>query len=225
VRDQPTVITYHSDLGKTYLNLSVMESQAGRPGEAVALLEPAREHLRKVLRSRPGDRSAREALATACSDLASGLDELGRYAEALESYRESADLELELVHKKDSRFQPDRRLLKTGILGFARCYLHLGRVSEAAAAAEQLSSLWNPDPEDLVSIARELSLCSVNAKDAAAVRRYADRAMDFLRRAVLAGYRDLKSLQTDAVFNSLHSRTDFDDLLTDAAFPADPFAR
>ena len=47
VHDHPTVLTYHSDLGKTYLNLSVLESRADRPGDAVALLEPARESLRK----------------------------------------------------------------------------------------------------------------------------------------------------------------------------------
>jgi tetratricopeptide (TPR) repeat protein len=223
VREHPTVIRYRSELGKTYLNLGGGEGQAGRHKEAVALLEPARALRPEVLRARPGDRSTAEALATACGALGSGLFELGRYAEALEAYRECADLEV--GRKKDPRFPPNRELLKTGLLGMARCCLHLGRVPEAAAAAEQLGSLWDGDPAGLVSIARELTLCSVDAKDRPAAGRYADRAVDFLRKAVAAGYRDVGSLRTVAVFNSLRSRADFADLTADMTFPGDPFAR
>ena len=111
VHDHPTTIVYRSDMSKTYLNLSVLESRMGRPGDAVALLGPARGCLREVFRARPGDRAAREALATACGNLATGLLELGRYEEALEAYRECADLELELMPKKDSCSQPNPGLL------------------------------------------------------------------------------------------------------------------
>ena len=84
--------------------------------------------------------------------------------------------ELELVYKKDQSSQPNSGLLATGLLGISRSYLNLGRVSEAAAAAEQLGSLCNGDPEDLVSIARELTLCSVKASDGATGARYADQS-------------------------------------------------
>jgi len=222
VRDNPTVLKYRSDLGKTYVNLSDLESQAGRPGKAVDLLGPACDSLRQVFRAREGDPLAREALATACVGLAGSLVDLGRYTEALAAYHECAALELELVRKKDPRFAPNYALLESGLLGLARCYRQLGRVSEAT---EQLSRLWDGDPRDPVAISRELMLCSVNTKDRLAAEHYTDRAIDLLRKAVATRSSGLKSLRTDPAFNRVRSRPDFRDLLADADFPADPFAR
>jgi tetratricopeptide (TPR) repeat protein len=222
VRDNPTVLKYRSDLGKTYVNLSDLESRAGRPGKAVDLLRPACDSLRQVFRARTGDTTAREALATASIGLASGLVDLGRYTEALPAYRECVELELELVRNKDPLFPPSDWLLQSGLLGLARCYRHLGRVSEAA---EPLSLLSDSKPLKPVAIARELTLCSLDTKDGLAAERYADRAIDFLRKAVATRAPDVESLRADSAFKPLLSRPDFQDLLADAAFPADPFAR
>ena len=113
---------------------------------------------------------------------------------------------------KDSRLRPNRARVKTGLLGIARCRLHLGQVSEAAEAAEQLNSLCTDDSACRVEIARELALCSVNAKDAAAARRYADRAMDVLRQAGRVSHRDLAALRTDTAFDAIRSHADFDNV-------------
>jgi eukaryotic-like serine/threonine-protein kinase len=225
VRDNPTVLKFRTDLGKTYINLSDLESRAGRHGKAADLLGPACDSLRQVFRLREGDPTAREALSTACVGLASSLADLGRYTEALAAYRECADLELELLRKKDPHFRPDYTRLQTGLLGLARCYRRLGRVSEAVEAAKQLSSRWPNRPLEPIAIARELTFCAMNTKDRAAAERNANRAIDFLRTAVTARHRDLKSLRTDPSFDPLRARPDFRDLLADAAFPANPFAR
>jgi hypothetical protein len=163
-------------------------------------------------------------LSTAYCDLAGGLAELGRQTEALEAYSECVDLEIELG-SKDSKSPPDLALLRAGLLGVARCDLRLGRVREASAAVERLASLANVDPEALVAIARELTRCSVDVKDRIEEAWYADRAMELLRRAVGAGYRNLEALRTESTFDPLRTRAEFDDLLTDAAFPHEPFAR
>jgi hypothetical protein len=49
--------------------------------------------------------------------------------------------------------------------------------------------------------------------------------MDLLRRAVAAGYRDRIGLRHEPALDSLRSRPDFVDLMTDLALPLDPFAR
>jgi hypothetical protein len=49
------------------------------------------------------------------------------------------------------------------------------------------------------------------------------RAMDLLRRAVAEGYRDADVMRTDRALDSLRSRLDFQLLMMDLAFPADPF--
>jgi len=225
VRDHPAVIAYRTNLGKTYMNLSDLARKAGRTGETMALLGPARDSLRKVFKSRPGDPDARADLAKACGDLARGLLELGRHEEALGAFRECADLELQLLGMNDPRLGPNWARIKTGLLGIARCCLQMGQVSEAAEAAEQLNSLCTDDSACRVEIARELALCSMNAKDATAARRYADRAMDVLKQAGRVGPRDLAALRTDTAFDAIRSHADFDNFLADTCFPADPFTR
>ena len=225
VRDHPTVLPYRTILGKTYINLGVLEDKAGRSGRVVDLLGPARDHLREVHHARPGDLSAREALATACRNLAIALDGLGRHAEALEAYRECADLQLELARADDPRIRPNRGHLVAGLLGMARCHLHLGHVAKAIDAAETMRKVWAGDPRELIEIAVELILCSEAAASDGEARRYADRAMDLLREAVASGFRNPELLECEPIFAPLRKRPDFRDLVTDAAFPADPFAR
>jgi eukaryotic-like serine/threonine-protein kinase len=58
---------------------------------------------------------------------------------------------------------------------------------------------------------------------AAEARARADRAMDTLRRAVAAGYRDLANMRKDADLDALRSRADFQLLMMDAGFPEKPF--
>jgi serine/threonine-protein kinase len=53
----------------------------------------------------------------------------------------------------------------------------------------------------------------------------ADRAMEWLRRAATVGYANVSELRIEAAFDSLRNRPDFQLLLLDLAFPADPLAR
>jgi hypothetical protein len=53
----------------------------------------------------------------------------------------------------------------------------------------------------------------------------ADRAMRWLRDAVASGFRDQAHMRTDTDLDPLRRRPDFQRLMLDLAFPADPFAR
>jgi hypothetical protein len=53
----------------------------------------------------------------------------------------------------------------------------------------------------------------------------AERAMSALHQAITVGYRHIEKLRTDSDLDSLRSRTDFQLLLMDLAFPPDPFVR
>jgi hypothetical protein len=55
-------------------------------------------------------------------------------------------------------------------------------------------------------------------------RRDADRAVSILRRAIELGWADVPSLKTDRDLDSLRGRADFQAILMDLSFPADPFA-
>ncbi len=52
----------------------------------------------------------------------------------------------------------------------------------------------------------------------------ADKAMDWLRRAVAAGYRNANELRIESALDPLRDRGDFRNLILDMAFPVEPFA-
>jgi eukaryotic-like serine/threonine-protein kinase len=56
-------------------------------------------------------------------------------------------------------------------------------------------------------------------------RAAADKAMDTLRRCVAAGWRDAGYMLLDTALTPIRSRPDFQSLVMDLGFPADPFAR
>jgi serine/threonine-protein kinase len=97
-----------------------------------------------------------------------------------------------------------------------------GQPSAAAAALLERRSLWPEQPQELYRIARE------QAQTAAAVGRgatdlsaeqqaertlYLDQALETLRQAVAAGFRDAERLAAEADFAPLRSREDFKKLL------------
>ena len=63
--------------------------------------------------------------------------------------------------------------------------------------------------------------CGMTASDGALE---AERAMDILRRNIAAGYRG-PAIRTEPALDPLRTRPDFQLLLRDVDFPAEPFAR
>jgi hypothetical protein len=51
------------------------------------------------------------------------------------------------------------------------------------------------------------------------------RAIAVLRRAVMAGHADLMQVRRDSVLDPLRRRCDFEEMILDLSFPADPFQR
>ena len=57
------------------------------------------------------------------------------------------------------------------------------------------------------------------------MRSLEDRAVEELRNAIKAGFRQLPPLKQDTCFDSLRGRLDFRLILMDLAMPSDPFAQ
>jgi hypothetical protein len=110
-----------------------------------------------------------------------------------------------------------------------------GRWAEAAAALREGTSIRdrNPWPSparsyDLAcnhAVLSDLASRPGSGVSAAEGRIEADRAMHWLRDAVAAGYRDRAHMRTDTDLDPLRQRTDFQLLMLDLAFPAEPFSK
>ena len=110
-----------------------------------------------------------------------------------------------------------------------------GRPAEADSAFREaitiLEGLANPRAIDIYDIACNQSLLAGVASEAgsglsaADARARADEAMESLHRAVAAGYRQAAQMRADSDLDPIRARPDFQMLMLDLAFPAEPFAR
>jgi tetratricopeptide (TPR) repeat protein len=100
-------------------------------------------------------------------------------------------------------------------------------------ARDLLESLTVPDEYELANLFLTYALMSTcpapggppaTPEGRAARQALADRAVETLRRAIVAGYRDVTWFLTDVDFSELRTRDDFQALINDMVFPADPFA-
>jgi tetratricopeptide (TPR) repeat protein len=167
------------------------------------------------------------------SNSGKALMSLGRPAEAVEAFRRAVE-ERRLIVADGPITKGGRRSLGNEFLDLAEAERALGRPAEAAATLLKLRDLWDDDPDGLYELARNLALCipivaeghaEPIAEQQAERKKYADRAVDALRRAVAVGFRDLARMRKDADLGPLRARPDFQTLVADLALPLDPFAR
>jgi hypothetical protein len=110
-----------------------------------------------------------------------------------------------------------------------------GRWAEAAAALREGISILDRNPParpvrrcDLAcfhAVLSDLAGRPGSGVSAGEGRIEADRAMHWLRDAVAAGFRDHARIRTDTDLDPLRQRPDFQLLMLDLAFPAEPFSK
>jgi hypothetical protein len=152
---------------------------------------------------------------------------MGRHQDAAELYRTAVGHQRSVL----GSFPRSRRsqlFLSLHYQRLSQSLRALGQPSEAAAAARDGLELRADDPGYMYDTACELSLCIPlvrgNDGDGRAERdRYARSAIDVLRRAVAAGFRDFAHMRVDADLDPLRGRGDFQLLLMDLMFPINPF--
>jgi tetratricopeptide (TPR) repeat protein len=175
------------------------------------------------------------------SELANGLNEtgdvlrlLGRTAEAQASYERAVAI-LERLIEAEPESTQDQFWLVQGLKGLGATQLASGRTAEAVATWRRAATIGDRLRSDYGESLYYLACChallggvagasgsGLSAEEGSAEL---DRAMDFLHRAVIAGYRDVTRMRRDPDLDPLRSRPDFQSLMADLALPTDPFAR
>jgi tetratricopeptide (TPR) repeat protein len=196
-------------------NLAMTHRALGQPDEAVPLLEEALTRRRaKFPTNHPETMRVITNLAT-CYDLVNRQADSLRLLEELLVWRKA----------KSGPDAPETRALLTAIASRRlRLFAQAGNVAGCRAAVELWESLGRTDAASLYSSARYRAITAavVSKSDAAAAKADADRAMEWLKKAVAAGYKDVARMKRDKDLDALRDRDDFKALVTELERPTVP---
>ncbi|HXD84962.1 MAG TPA: hypothetical protein VN641_00605 [Urbifossiella sp.] len=136
---------------------------------------------------------------------AMSLSKLKRYSEAMAEWQ----IVIPLVPSSPREWLCSARLSQAVTIARSGAQSEASRIVE-----EQIAALKDP-PADLLyqAVAVFAAASSSTAKNDAKRGEYADRAMDFLEKAVKAGWSDPVRIRRDSDIDSLRDRADFQKLL------------
>jgi serine/threonine protein kinase len=183
----PAVAEYRIELGGGYCNLGNLVGDNGRSNESVAWFDKAVATLGPVHRAQSGDGKAKQFLRNSHVGRALCHEHLQKSAEAAKDWDRAVELS---APAEQLTFRIRRAVTRMGA----------GQVAEAVAEVAELtrSSFW-----------------PAHVWFADKKAEYADRAMVFLEKAVMEGYKDISHMKKDTDLDGLRSRDDFKKLMAD----------
>src|SRR5579884_174545 len=229
VRLNPNDPDAQHDLSAILNNIGVLLAKKGRSAEALAMYCRAAEHDKAVFAQAPQVISNGRYLATAQHNIAGRERRLGHVKEALTAYRQAVE-----VWRKLARDNPAVPGLHSALFEACRRLAlyqrELKQPEEAERtmrlAREAIDRLPSDEPEDLFFLAcvrAEYSIILGSSQDKLtneerAEQKYQeDLAMEALRKAIAAGFRNATSLHLEASLSVLRGREDFKALEADLA--------
>ena len=227
VRDQMQLIQINS-------RIAGIHARASRTSEALESYKRAAAVASKAADAHPGDVSFQSQLAVAYDAVADFCSATDKPSEALPWSDQALAMRRKMAEADPSqrayRSMLADRIRRRGIV-LQKCGRPADAVSAFRDAITTLQGLAIPSYSDLYNIACNQSLLSGVAADAgssltaADTRAGADEAMKSLRQAVAAGFREAAHMRVDSDLDPIRTRPDFQALLADLAFPADPFSK
>jgi serine/threonine protein kinase/tetratricopeptide (TPR) repeat protein len=204
----PSVKGYQIDLGGILVNFgNLVRYGQGKPADSLDWFAKAIPILAGVVKSDPGDATARQFLRNGYWGRARALDALGRYEESVKDWHQA------VVFSS----QAQQGTLR---LGRALAQVRLGQVAPAVAEVAALAKYGKATPGAVYNFACVYALAS--AKDKDKKEEYAKRAVELLQRAVKEGFNNVEQFQKDADLDSLRGREDFQRLIESIAKSKDP---
>jgi tetratricopeptide (TPR) repeat protein len=201
VRAFPAMPEYRVSLAATYGNLANVTRDVGQAVESLdwyakvlAVLEPIVEGSQRA--------RARQYICNTHSSRARTLGVLTRHAEAAREWARAFEFNDEPHRAAEFRWER------------ALSLAHAGEHAQAAAAASQLAQVKGAAAGTLYHCARVYSVASAVAKDDPGLQeQYRTRAVELLRRAVDAGFKDVQRLEKEKDLDAIRGREDVKQLL------------
>ena len=205
----------------------MIELRAGKPADALGPLAKARKVREELYNRQPDNPNFASGLGRILNDYGMALAAMGRHQDAVELFRTAVGHQLKAL-KSAPRSPQFQQYLSNHYWNLSQSLRALARPAEAAAAARDALAIRSGDPGFTYDMACELAHCvklvGRDDSDARVERdRYARWAIDALRRAVTAGFRDFAHMKVDADLDPLRRRDDFQLLMMDLTFPRVPF--
>jgi serine/threonine-protein kinase len=232
--EHPSVAEYRRDLASSHQNIGSVLRGSGRLADALAAHQASLAIQRALAEAYPAVNGIRRDLANSLNEMGDVLRLMGRPAKAQAAYEQALAI-LEGLFHADPTVSDNHTWLLQGLKGLGATHFAAGRIAEAVAAWRRAVAiggrLRSPYDEPLyylagchasLGAAAGLTGSGLPAEDGPVEL---GRGLDALRRAIAAGYRDANWMRRDPDLDPLRSRPDFQVLLLDLAFPADPFAR
>ncbi len=237
VAAQPDNLGARHTLSVLLFNLGTMYHMGNHRAEAEKPYRRADVLLEGLVADRPEIPIYRFSLARNAINLGILLSETGRQGEALPMLQTGGKTLEKLIHDHP-KLVDYRRALPEALGPMGRLYRESGNLAEARRAYRRARDVLETLPylsaDELYNLAGILAQ-SASLSDARGLPRAGvepreepaslDAAMDALRRAIAGGFQDLDRLRMDTNLDPLRARNDFQDLMMDMAFPADPIAR
>jgi serine/threonine-protein kinase len=216
----PANVGYHHRLVDKLLGLAELASDAGLPEDALAARRRALQVAEDLAHDQPDSVAFRGTLARSAATLGQSLMAQGRPEQALPPLRRAVEQQTVIVNQRPNS-AVERRHLATAQLRLGVAQGKVGQSAEALeslraarATLEQVSPHGQDDSYNLACVAAQICLL-LRKDEPAQAEAEAARAVQALREAVAAGYRDAAQLEMDADLEPLRARTEFQQLVTE----------
>ncbi|MFO0950148.1 MAG: serine/threonine-protein kinase [Isosphaeraceae bacterium] len=217
----PNVPGFQRSLANSNWNLGTFHLSGGDAKNALVHLEKSRAILERLTQSDPGNPDNQADLGATLNSLASIAGAQERWAEALDALTGAVAADRSALRADPGR-SSYRAALVNHLRNLATACLFLKRLPEGIAAFRERESLSGRDAASRFDTATYLGMCATSGSDPDAAA-HLDDAMESLRGAVDAGWKDAIALITYPEFAPLRRRPEFRLMVMDALMPDDPF--
>jgi tetratricopeptide (TPR) repeat protein len=217
------------------IGLGSLQQSTGELAGVMASFEQALAIRQKLADANPNITEFQYQLARSHDLIGWVYRQNGKPIEALAAFERAIAMQQKLAdaHPSVIAFQ---RILGMCLDGVGGIHLEAGRPVEAAASLhravatlERITPMLEPrDRYNLACVHAQLAAIAAmpgSGMTAADGGAEAERAMYWLRLTIATGYRNVALMRRDHDLDPLRSRPDFQLLMMDLEFPADPFAR
>ncbi len=220
--DNPSVTAYQADIAKNLQNIAVAFNASRKNDEAIESLTRAIEILEGLVKATPGDGNFARELGRGFNTMGNIYFSNEEYDKSLLQYRRSRE-----IHQQLATDFPDIHEYEIGLAyslsGLGKAEYKADEIPEAVASLKRAVELREPMEflskgarSDLASNFGLLALLGENPASGISkeeAESYAERALENLKQAVEAGYREIDSWETSDCFSVLRENGEFKQLI------------